>query len=223
MGSVRFARRPAPVAALTVAVALGCAGAGSDAAAAGPTFTAVRSVALVRRPEHGDRRAKDPLDAVSDSLASKGIAVRVIDLGGRDDPKDVVRLFETAEARASSGVPGAPPGRAAVTLGGEAGRAVRALGVDAVVTYHRLDTPLARAFGGTLPTPGAGMGGTYGRPTAPYRPLGALEVVGTDGQALLLDWGPRDQAGAGGAETPAEAVDAAVRALLGEPAEPDGA
>ena len=224
MGSVRAARPPRRAAALTVAVALGCAGAAPGAA---PAFSGVRSVALVRRPEHAERRAKDPLDAVAESLAAKGITVRLIELGGHDEPKDVARLFDEAESRASSGGGGGSTARgAALTLGEDAGRTVRRLGVDAVVTYHHLEFRVGRTLGDpSLSPPGAGMGGgTYSpRSTAPSRPLGALEVVGTDGQGILFDWGDRDEVRAGGAETPAEAVDAVVRALLGEPAEPDAA
>ena len=213
MGSVRSARPPALAAAL--AVALGCAGATSDAPSAGTAFGGIRSVALVRRAGRGEKRPKDPLDAVSESLAAKGVAVRVIELGGRDDPKDVARLFDAAESRASSVDPNAAVGG----LGDVTARTVRGLGVDAVVSYHRL-APYARALD-DHPLPGGGSAGAYGLPPPSYRPLGALVVVGSDGQAAVFDWGARDAQLGPGAETPAEAVDAAVRALLGERGDPD--
>jgi hypothetical protein len=215
MGSVRTARPAALLA--CAAVALGCAGATSDAPTAAAAFRGVRSVALVRRVDRGEKRPKDPLDAVSESLAAKGIAVRVIELGGRDDPKDVARLFDSAESRASS----VGPDSAVGALGGDAARTVRGLGVDAVVSYHRLDSRASRALGNYPATPGGGIAGAYSRPTERYRPLGALAVVGTDGQAAVFEWGARDAQLGQGVETPAEAVDAVVRALLGEQGDPD--
>jgi hypothetical protein len=214
MGSVRSARPPAFAAAL--AVVLGCAGATSDAPSAATAFGGARSVALVRHADRGEKRSKDPLDAVSESLAAKGVTVRVIELGRRDDPKDIARLFDAAEERVSSVGPDAAVGR----LGGEAARTVRGLGVDAVVSYHRLESRASRALDDHS-MPGGGSAGAFGSLPPTYRPLGALVVVGSDGQAAVFDWGAGDARPGPSAETPAEAVDAVVRALLGERGDPD--
>jgi hypothetical protein len=213
--SAQRARRLASVALLALAGAA-CSGA-EPAPAPNPFQGGVRKVALLRRaPPDEERRPKDPLDAVAESLAAKGIEVRFVTVGGKGgEGRSVERLYDDVEGRVAASAGFDARGRSSGSLGDADGKVVRALGVDAVVTYHRW-----RGLSAADPL-SAPMGGAYARPQVRTRAVGALGIVGPAGELLAFDWGPRDTTVApNAAETAAEAVDATVRALTGEP---DGA
>jgi hypothetical protein len=211
MGSVHRGRRIAAVA-LLAALAAACAGV--DPTPPPSPLVGVRKVALIRRESKDDHRPKDPLDAVAESLTAKGIEVRFVAVDGHgDDARSAARLFDDVEGRVASPGQLDARGRSAGSLGDTDARIVRALGVDAVVTYHRW-RGLAAADPFPAPSP-------YARPQARTRAIGALGIVGPAGELVAFGWGPHDTTlEPNAAETAAEAVDATVRALTGEP---DGA
>ncbi len=210
--SVRSRRRLASVALLAALAVAACSGA-EPAPEPNPFQGGVRQGVLLRRaPPAGPHPAKDPLDAVAESLAAKGIQVRFVTVGGKgDEARSVERLYDDVEGRVASAAGFDTRGRSSGSLGDADGRVVRALGVDAVVTYHRW-----RGMSPADPL-AAPMAGPYARPQVRTRAVGALGLVGPGGELVGFDWGPRDTTVApGAAETAAEAVDAAVRALTGE-------
>jgi hypothetical protein len=197
---------------LALAAAVACATAPEPAGP--PPFEGVKSVALVRWRDGGSTRPRDPLDALKESLDARGYRTRVVDVGHRvpDELRPVQRLHERMGTR---GRTGGRAGRGRVErVGREARDAVRALGVDAVALYHRLEDwtsspaysdPGAFRPPGTLP------------PSAFRRPLGALSLVDAEGAAVSFEWGAPGGA-AGDPSMPlnaAEAIDALLRVLSG--------
>lgn len=212
------------VAALALA-AVACATAGEPPPGP-PPFDEVRSVALVRwRDEPGVARAKDPLDALGESLAARGVATQTVEIGPR--AKGALRPVERLHARLAARIVQGPPrgrrGRVPEALGEEAAAAVAALGVDAVALHHRAD-----AFGrGALPPVPPALGDPFA-PPGPHpfatrdfhRPLGAVSLVDRRGNAIWFDWGaPDSELDPSAPVNAVEAVDALLRALAGEGAE----
>lgn len=188
-----------------------------------PRFGDIRSVALVRWNDRGAQRAKDPLDAVAETVAARHVESRVLELTSRvpEQLRGAERLYEAAEARvvAAPGVGGR--GRVGERLGDAAAREVRALGVDAVVLYLRLENRFRsrrdarEVYGpeGVGRDPMLGSTASLSR----FRRVGAVAVVGSDGALVWFDWGPWDERGDPPlSSNAAEAVDAAMRALFGE-------
>jgi hypothetical protein len=203
------------VAAAAALVALAACATPAEPAAPRPApFEGVRSLLLVR--EVADARAarpKDPLDGLDETLRARGFGTRVVELGREAPPGQaaLARLFRELEVRASASRAEriATPVRDA---GRDAEAAVAQLGVDAVVSYHRLERvrppPLAPpAFPGALST----------APPPASLPLGALVLVDRGGALATFAWGD-----AGALEEPgvplnaAEAIEQLVRALTGE-------
>jgi hypothetical protein len=218
-----------PVALAAVALASACASAGPPAPPAPPPFEAVRSVILVREVprdrERDERRRRDPLDALEESLRAKGIASRVVEVGPglREDLRDVERLVRTIEFRAGSAPPPAYGRRAAESLGGDVRPLLERLGADAFAVYVRLDDRFGPRAGPS-PPPGGVLGppGPYtpGGPGARSRPLAAIALVDRAGTLLTLDWGesePGLEPESSRLVNAAEAVEVAVRILAGEP------
>ncbi len=217
------------IAYLALAAAAACATLGEPQAPPGPpAFQGVRTVALVRWVDDpGRARPKDPLDALQESLAARGFATRVVELGPRRrDPGDVYRLFERVEGRVSSGAPSGRPGRRIERVGADAARAaLAAVSTDAMAAYHRLvGVPMLAP----LPPPTDPLdplaplpGGLYPSRSLepPYRPLGAISLVDRDGNLVWFDWGTPPSIDLGAPANAAEAVDAALRALSGQPEE----
>jgi hypothetical protein len=189
-----------------------------------PAFEEVRTVALVRwRDDPGVARAKDPLDALEESLAARDVATRAVEIGPRTE--DASRALERLHSRLATRIVQGPPrgryGRGAEPLGAEAADAVAALGVDAVALHHRAD-----AFGlGALPRARAPVLGDPFPPSASppsatlslRRPLGALSLVDRRGNAIWFEWGaPESELDPSAPVNAAEAVDALLRVLAGE-------
>jgi hypothetical protein len=205
--------------------ALACATAGGPAVPpAAPPFEGVRSIVLVRVADDRDRRPRDPLDALDESLRAKGLATRTVEVGPRlrDDLKDVERLARDVEWKIRSSPrygPSYGSDRRPTELLDRAPRALlERLAADAFAVYlrlgHRFD-PYASA-----PPPGGPMPGS--RPPGTYAsgPTAALALVDREGTLLWFDWGGDEEL-----EEPrsrvvnaVEAVDEAVRVLAGEPA-----
>jgi len=197
----------------------GCAAVGGAPVESPPFLEGgVRSVALVRSAGRADRRPRDPLDALAESLEERGIAVRVVELGegSAEWRLDLERLHAWAEARVRSG--GRVEPDRTESLGREAGEAVRKLGVDAAVLLHRFEDPLLPPLPDpTAPSARPDLFGT--RAALRPAPLGAFTLVDRAGNAIALAWGGRS-----GAEldpsrlvNAAEAVDETLRILAGEP------
>jgi hypothetical protein len=177
-----------------------------------PPFQGVRSVALVRSRDAEAGRPRDPLDALKESLAARGLEVRTVELGPRVD--GALRPVQRLQDRAAREAEASGSGRERVRrLGEDAAAAVRGLGVDAVVLYHRTDdwrlsaAPDPRAFA----SPGL-------PPAVARRPVAALTAVDANGAAVTYAWGaPGDGLGADPTApvNAAEAVDLVVRALAG--------
>jgi hypothetical protein len=187
-----------------------------------PSFRHVKTLVLVRTAEDRAGRAKDPLDALDESLRARGYGTRVVELAGGRSPEQaaLARLYAQLEARAGAAQGerlGTPPYGDA---GGDAGAAVAGLGVDAVAAYHRLEgrrplpspAPSQPALPGTVMPP---------QPTAPTRgPIGALSVVDREGHVASFAWGqPTALDDPDVPVNAAEAVDLVVRTLAGEPEE----
>ncbi len=206
---------------LAALAAAACATAGGRAPQpAEPSFRAVRSLVLVRTPEDRAGRPKDPLDGLDESLRARGYATRIVMLGPGRKPELAglealfVRLETLAATRRGDRFGPAPAWEA----GTAAGEVVAALGVDAVASYHRLEgrtflsAPAPPTFGGALGAP----------PLPPRAAQGAFALVDRAGHVALFPWG--ESAGTAepdGALNAAEAIDLVLRALTGEPAEPE--
>lgn len=189
-----------------------------------PAFEEVRTVALVRwRDDPSVPRAKDPLDALEESLAARDVATRAVEIGPRteDASRALERLHSRLAARILEGPPRGRRGRGAEPLGADAADAVAALGVDAVALHHRAD-----AFGlGALPrAPAPVLGDPFpplaSHPSTAYarrRPLGALSLVDRSGNAIWFEWGaPDSELDPSAPVNAVEAVDAVLRVLAGE-------
>jgi hypothetical protein len=211
----RAPRARALAGAWALALAAACA-TSPDAPAIDPreTFGTVRRVALVRRVEKaGAARARDPLDALGQSLSQRGVEVRAIEIGPRPRGEDaaLARLHEDARRRAEAAPPRrGPPRPERVDAAGIPER----LGVDAVAFTFRYGMR-----GLSARTPGGfGPVGGISDPREGLRPAGAIALVARDGTFLAYDWRPgADPEDPDAAETPIEAIEQALRALLGEP------
>lgn len=180
-----------------------------------PPFEGVKRVALVRWHEGGGAaRAKDPLDALRESLEARGYEARVVEVGRHvpDALRPAQRLHDRIAGEARSGWPRA--GDRVERMGAAAGEAARALGVDAVVLYHRREDwglptlSESRAF----PRPGL-------EPAVPVRrPIGALTLVDAAGAARSFAWGAPGETLDPDPSSPlnaAEAIDALLGVLSG--------
>jgi hypothetical protein len=140
----------------------------------------------------------------------------VVELHERRNPPElagVERLFGRLERRAARPRSERLGVREVADAGRDAGAAVAALGVDAVATYHRLET---RRWSRRTTEPGV--------PGAPFQlaapepgPTGALALVDRAGHVLTFPWG--DAGPFDDPDTPivaAEAIEQLVRALTGE-------
>jgi hypothetical protein len=203
--------------------ALGACATAGDAYVTPPpaSFREVRSVLLVRMADDRAGRQKDPLDGLEETLRARGYTTRLVELGTgkKGEHAALDRLFVDLEARA-----GAAPGerfgaKPYASLGRGAADTVAALGVDAVASYHRLDG--RRPLGADAPV----LPGTLlpGPPVVPVRgPTGAIALVDRTGHVATFAWGATSAVE--DPEVPvnaAEAIDLAVRALTGEPPEPE--
>jgi hypothetical protein len=193
---------------------LACATSSEQARRIPPSFRAVRSLVLVRSAEGHGGHGRDALDGLDETLRSRGYETRILELGAGANP-DLSRLYAKLEDRA-----GTPRGeRFGPATEGDAGSAagtvVAQLGVDAVVTYHRL-------YGGPPPSraavPPVFPGGWSQNPVTPTRaPQGAFAVVDREGAVAIFPWGdPSTLDDPSGAVNAAEAIDLVVRALTGE-------
>jgi hypothetical protein len=181
-----------------------------------PPFEGVKTLALVRwREPDAAARPRDPLDALKETLDARGYQTRLLEVGRRvpDALRPVQRLHERLGAYGGTAWPRAGSDRAE-RLGPEAGEAARALGVDAVVLYHRVEDwglpPLSepRAF----PRQG------FPDQAALRRPLGALSLVDAKGAAISFAWGAPGEALDPDPAAPlnaAEAIDAVLGVLSG--------
>lgn len=231
---VRWATRRTALGALCAALA--CAtGGGPPAPATPPPFQGVRSVVLVRLADDGDRRPRDPLDALDDSLRRTGVATRTVEVGPRlrEDLKDVERLFQGVESRIRSSAAYDParaygrPARQTESLGDGPRALLERIGGDAFAVYVRF----SGRYGDRLrsrpssPPPDDPMPGARPLGTFPGRFTSALALVDRDGTMLWFDWGGSGELeGLEELEEPesrvvnaAEAVNEAVRVLAGEP------
>lgn len=201
--------------ALALVAFTACATAGEAAAPPPSPFRGVRSLVLVRAGDAHGQRPKDALDGLDETLRARGFTTRIVELGSKPPPElaSLERLFAQLELRAASRRSeriASPVGAA----GRDAGAVVAQLGVDAVVSYHRLDRrrppepPPALLPDSIFPPP----------PPPAERPIGALMLVDREGHVAAFAWGD-----AGPLEDPAvplnaaEAIDFLVRALTGEP------
>jgi hypothetical protein len=208
------ARAPAALA-LALALSAACAAVEGRPPAGPPPFAQVKAIALVRRADHpGAARAKDPLDALQESLAARGYATRVVEVGGGAD--GALRNVEALHARLGGRVTGSERAGHVARLGPEVGETVAALGVDALVVYHRVEGFLLPP----LPEPRTAWGPPFATPSrvrAPGRPAGALSLVDRTGTAAWFAWGASgDELEPSLALNAAEAIDALLRALEGE-------
>ncbi|HEY6001922.1 MAG TPA: hypothetical protein VIV57_03545 [Anaeromyxobacter sp.] len=199
---------------------LSCATLGEPASAGPPPFTGVKKIALVRvRAERDGARPRDVLDALAESLVSRGYEVSRIEVGPSPpaELRGVERLYARIDGYIASAQPRPRFGRRVEPAGADAGEVMRSLGVDAVAMYHRFDDRLL------MPPPDV-LGGSLfpARPDQPglRRPAGALSLADRSGSATWFAWG------APGAEldptqpvNAAEAIDMLLRALAGEPEE----
>lgn len=218
--------------AVTAALAAAaCASLGAPAAPSGPAFEAVHAVALLRFSERpSERGQRDPLDALRESLVQRGYATRVLEIGpgragGQDGARELERLYAALDARIASAPPRERFTSSVVEAGRDLGAIVAAQGVDAIATYHRF-APLPRAMlgdplGGAGTPLGAYPGADPRALAAPFRrPLGAVALVDRAGNAVWYDWGSAaDAPDASAPQNAAEAIDALVRVLSGEPPE----
>lgn len=190
------------------------------------SFQDVRAIALVRLVDGpGAVRGKDPLDALRDSLAERGYDARLVEIGrGRSVPREVERLYGAVDARvAAGGSPAGPGSRAVRVSSAEAAAALGALRADAMATYHDLSLrpmlppPMVADPFDPLAPPGALYRPQPG--DVSYRPLGALSLVDRDGDLVWVDWGTPALADPEAPTNAAEAIDALLRILAGEPAD----
>lgn len=210
--------RSCRLASLALAAAAGCATAPEPAAppAGPPPFQGARSLVLARWTDDPAGRPKDPLDALKESLDARGLATRMVDVGGRTPPelRDLERLHATVGSRIHGGQRDRFS-RRVEPLGRDAGQVVAALGVDVVALYHRFDgRPPPAAFPEPSTMPGAPFPPS---PALERSPLGAFSLVDRAGEATWVDWGAADAEF--DPEVPAnaaEAIDAIVAVLTGE-------
>jgi hypothetical protein len=181
-------------------------------------------VALVRWNDRaaGERRARDPLDALGESLAQRGIETRLVEIGAgqRSDLGDLAQVHDHLRWRIEGESP--PPGRRpAVQLGMDAAPVLARLEVDALALSFRFDPRLSPTPSPLAPGPYApwGVRPYAGRGT--YRPIGALALVGRGNVVAWFDWGAGDDLLDGRSASPAEAVDRALRVLTAAPLEPE--
>lgn len=211
--------RLAALVAFTGAAALSCATPAEPAYSGPPPFTGVKKIALVRvRADGGEgARAKGVLDALAESLSARGYEVSRTEVGPNPpaDLRGLERLHATLDGLIGSGQPRSRLAHRAESVGGDAGEAVRSLGVDAVAMAHR--------FGDRLlpPLPDPGVGGSLfpARPETQglRRPLGALSLVDRSGNATWFAWGaPGGELDPTQPVNAAEAIDMLLRALRGE-------
>jgi hypothetical protein len=204
----------ARAAAVAAAALAACATVGESASAPPASFSGVRTLALVRQVEGRGARSKDPLDGLDETLRARGFTTRVVELGRdrRPDQAPFERLFRDLEARAAAASRAERIAAPVRDLGSDAGKAVAALGVDAVVTYHRLE----RMRPPPLPAQPLGLPGMGAPSPPPALPVGALLVLDRTGHLATFAWGD-----AGALDDPgmplnaAEAIEQVVRALTG--------
>ncbi|BDG02100.1 hypothetical protein AMOR_10960 [Anaeromyxobacter oryzae] len=209
-------------AAAVVAAAAGCASAPlADGPSGPPPFRNLRRVVLVRAIDHAEpHRAKDPLDAVRESLEAKGRTTRTVEVGARLPPElaGLSRLYSDVEVRIDDGFGPDFRTRRTDRLGKDVGPLLGGLEADGAVLYYRF---------GARPLPPAALSSPFGRDPELRlaRPLGALAVVDRDGNLLWFDWGAPDTADRDPAapSTAAEAVDALLRVIDGDGDEAPGA
>ncbi|HYG69298.1 MAG TPA: hypothetical protein VD838_16620 [Anaeromyxobacteraceae bacterium] len=200
------------------AVALACASARGGAPAATPPFEGVGSVVLVREVEAREKRPRDVLDALDESLRARGLRTRTVEVGPalRDDLKDVARVVRDVEWTIRQAPRYDPERRPAQTLGRDPGALLERLDADAFAVYLRLRDRFDRSPRPMPPDvrlPGAD-------PEAyPSWPIAVLALVDRDGTLLWFDWGGPDELDVPDSRVvnAAEAVDEAVRVLVGEP------
>lgn len=213
-----------PLVALLAAAS--CATAGLPAPQDAHSFQDVRRIALVRWVDDpGVVRRKDPLDALRESLAERGYDVRLVEIGrGRKTAREVERFYGEVDGRiAVRSTPDRTGSRVVHVAAADAAAALGALGADAMAVYHdftgqpMLLPPPVRDPLDPLASPGA----LYPPPAdaIPYRPLGALSLVDREGNLVWFDWGSPAPADADAPANAADAIEALLRALAGEPAD----
>jgi hypothetical protein len=204
--------------------ALACATAGGPAVPpAAPPFEGVRAVVLVRVADDRDRRPRDALDALDESLRAKGLATRTVEVGPglRADLKDVERLARDVESTIRSSPRYGPSygseHRPTELLARAPRPLLEKLAADAFAVYLRLGHHLGPYA--SSPPPVGSMPDSRTPATYSTGPTAALALVDRDGTLLWFDWGGDEEL-----EEPdsrvvnaAEAVDEAVRVLAGEP------
>lgn len=214
--------RLAVLAPLALAGSLACASLAEPAYTGPPAFTGVKKIALVRvHADAGDGvRTKGVLDALAESLASRGYEVSRTDVGPNPpaELRGLERLYQRLDGLIGSAQPRSRVAHRPESAGGDAGEVVRALGVDAVAMAHRYDDRLLP------PLPDPQLGGSL-FPQRPEmqglrRPVGALSIVDRSGNATWFAWGaPGGEFDPAQPVNAAEAIDMLLRALRGEPAE----
>ena len=179
------------------------------------SFREVRTLLLVRSAEGRAPGAKDPLDALDESLRARGYTTRVVELRpGRPAQAGLRRLFDDLEARAAT----PRSERFGTSPYGGAGASARAVvadqGVDAIATFHRIEPLRPLSDGAGPPLSGELL------PRAPgiaHGPTGALSVVDRQGHVATFAWG--ETTALDDPSVPvnaAEAVDLVLRSLAGE-------
>jgi hypothetical protein len=204
--------RTALAAALS-ATLLACAAAEPPPPGPSP-FRAAKKLVLVRRVDDPRApRARDPIDALKESLEARGYEARIVEVGAAEDPslRDLERLEDRIAGRYWNRGEATTRGE---KLGAEAGAVVAKLGADAVAGWHRLDNRML-----PLPPPPDPFASPYAAQrgmASARRPSGALSLVAADGSVAWFPWG-----GAGAdldaraLLNPAEAIDALLAALSG--------
>ncbi len=182
-------------------------------------------MALVRSQDlaAGTRRARDPLDALGESLAQRGIATRTVEIGPGlpADLEAVEQVYDRARWRIE-GEPLPSGRRPAIRLGMDIAPVLARLEVDALVLLFRFDPRWAPGRTPFAPVPYAPWGSRPQAGREAYRPIGALALIGRGSEMVWFDWGAGDVLlDAGAAASPAEAVEQALRLLTAAPLEPE--
>lgn len=192
-----------------VAALLACASVETPPPGPSP-FRAARKIVLVRLVEDPKAPpARDPVDALKETLDARGYETRIVEVGpGKDGSlRDLQRLEERIGAHyANRGRPTTSTER----LGPEVGGVVAKLGADAVAGYHRFDARFA------LPPPPDPFGSQTAGSRMPTtrRPVGAISLVAPDGSAEWFPWGGAGaELESGALINAAEAIDAVLGAL----------